>query len=184
MLGKKKAETFVVPSLADVDATYADLLDRRNSLHTRQAELRARKRELEATIAKMPEPAIRASVAALLGDPSDGKLGLREELRNVVAESRDVDAAIEVIGKRIEHARSKASVAVCERVEPEYRRRVAAVREALRAVAEAREHFHELIDALEIEDVRWARLGPITLGFLGDRRDGHIERFIRENAHA
>ena len=179
-----KKTPFRVPSLAEIDKDYAALVARRDDLLGRQAELRSRRAELEERISKMPEPAVRASVAQLLGDTPDSKSGLRQELSALVAEARDIDAALEVLRQRIAAARGKASVAVCAAVKGEYRARVAGVAEALRAVATAREHLHQLPDALEAEDVAWGPRGPVSLGFRGDRRDGHVERFLRENAHA
>ncbi|OCP06132.1 hypothetical protein BBX50_23985 [Ensifer sp. LC11] len=81
-------------------------------------------------------------------------------------------------------SRSTASARICDTVKAEYGRRVVKVCQALEAVAEARADFDELRDQFEREDLAWSRLVPLSPTFLGDPRDGHIPRYLKEAREA
>lgn len=175
---------FRVPSLEEASAEYAALVAQRSGLTQRGADTRAERRDIERKIAEAPAPIMRAGVAELLGETSDSTSGLRTRLAEVSKLERDIGSALEVIRQRLAVARTGASKAICAAARPEYGRRVAAICDALQAVAVARAAFDDLRDEFERQDVSWASLGPISLGFLGDARDGHIQRFVREAREA
>jgi hypothetical protein len=173
------AEPYRVPPLA-MHTDYAVLCDKRAGLLVRQSAVRAEKRDVERQIAETPAPALRRGVAELLEEAADSTTALRARLAELTVLERDIDAALEVLRQRLAVARTAASRAIVEAVRPEYARRVSAVAHALEAVAVARAAYDELRDQFEREDVSWGALGPASLGFLGEARDGHIERFVRE----
>lgn len=179
-----QAEHFRVPSLAEASPEYAALIDKQQELLTRQSALNAERRDITRKIEEAPAPAMRPGVAALLGETSDSTTGLRTRLAEMQRTLSDIDAALEVIRQRLAVARTAASKTICTAARPEYGRRVGAVCEALKAVAIARAAYDDLRGELERQDVSWASLGPVSLGFLGDARDGHIQRFIREAREA
>ncbi|MGW9332296.1 hypothetical protein [Bosea sp. NPDC055594] len=181
---KQAAEPFRVPSLAEASPEYAALVDKRQELLTQQSTLNAERRDLVRKIEESPAPTMRPGVAALLGETSDSTAGLRGRLTEVQRTLSDIDAALEVIRQRLAVARTGASKAICMAARPEYGRRVAALCEALQAVSVARADYDNLRDEFERHDVSWASLGPLGLGFLGDARDGHVHRFIREAKEA
>lgn len=174
------AEEFRVLTLAEANPEYAALVEKRQDLLAQQASLNAERRDLEQKIAEAPAPTMRPGVAALLGETSDSTTGLRARLGEVQRTLSDIDAAIEVIRQRLAVARTSASKAICQAARPEYGRRVAAICDALKAVAVARAAYDDLRNAFDCEDVSWGSLGPLDLRFLGDARDGQVERFIRE----
>lgn len=178
------AEPFRVPSLSEASTEYAALIDKQQELLTQQSSLNAERRDLLRKIEESPAPTLRPGVAALLGETSDSTTGLRTRLGEVQRTLTDIDAALEVIRQRLAVARTGASKAICAAARPEYGRRVAAVCEALQAVATARAAYDELRDEFDRQDVSWASLGPVSLGFLGDARDGHVHRFLREAKEA
>ena len=178
------AKAYQVPAPETLDSDLADLLARQSAMQIESGANATEMRRLEKAIAADKTPEVRPGVAELLGDPVSGKAGMRAELARLRGRQRDLDAAQEAIRGRLRDARSKASIAVCEHARPEYRRRVAAIVAALEALKAAREDYHLLIDAFEANDVSWTRLVPVSLGWMGDRRDGHIERFIKDAREA
>lgn len=178
------AEPYRVPSLAEASPEYASLVDKRQDLLTQQASLSAERRELLRKIEEAPAPSMRPGVAALLGEASDSATALRSRFGEVQRTLQDIESALEVIRQRLAVARTGASKAICAAARPEYGRRVAAICDALQAVAVARAAYDDLRDEFERQDVSWASLGPISLGFLGDARDGHVQRFVREAREA
>lgn len=174
------AEPFRVPSLAEASPEYAALVDKRQELLTQQSALTAERNELVRKIEEAPAPAMRPGVAALLGETSDSTTALRTRLSEVQRTLADIDAALEVVRQRLAVARTAASKAICAAARPEYGRRVAALCEVLQALSVARAAYDDLRDEFERQDVSWGSLGPVSLGFLGDARDGHVQRFIRE----
>lgn len=178
------AEPFRVPSLEEASSEYAALVDKRQDLLTQQSALTAERHDLSRKIEEAPAPIMRPGVAALLGETSDSTTGLRTRLTEVQRTLSDIDAALEVVRQRLAVARTGASRAICLQVKPEYGRRVAAMCDALKAVAAARADYDDLRDQFEREDVSWGSLGPMVPNFLGDARDGHVQRFIREAKEA
>lgn len=178
------AEPFRVPTLIEGSPEYSALIDKRADLLEKQSAARTERRDLERAITESPAPTLRPGVAELLGETSDSTTGLRARLADVIKLERDVETALEVVRQRLAVARTAASKAICLQVKPEYSRRVAAICDALKAVAAARAEYDALRDELDREDVAWGSLGPVSLGFLGDARDGHVQRFIREAREA
>ncbi|ATU92740.1 hypothetical protein [Phyllobacterium zundukense] len=116
--------------------------------------------------------------------PPGSKALNRKRLSEINGQFQTLTTALEILRQRIADARGKASSAVCASVRPEYGRRVAAIAKALEAVQAARNEYAGLVDDLEAENIAWTSLVPVALGFLGDRQDGHIARFLREAREA
>ena len=181
------AESFHVPSLAECDPHYAALVAKQTELHNRYTELRDERsklnRDIEAEKAAGGQR-VAPDVARLLGDPEDSVTGLSQRLRVVATEMANIEAAQEILRRRLDEARDKASKSACDVVRQEYQRRLSALCDAARALAVAREQHDQLIDGLEREDVRTGYLRIVAPFFLGDRRDGHIPSFLKEAKEA
>ncbi|MEQ8600948.1 MAG: hypothetical protein RLP98_13580 [Devosia sp.] len=180
LLSKKNAP-FVAPTMAETDADYAQRVERLATLNTALTELRQEQRRIERELADTPAPSVRPSVAALLGDEAvDARTALRTRLAEVNRSISDHDAAVTLQKARVEEARGRASLAVCEAVKPEYGKRVAAMITALEAANDARLELRRLVDDLDADGVGWTRLGVFEPVWLGDARDGHVQRIARE----
>ena len=101
-------------------------------------------------------------------------------MRELRKHAEDLEAAIEILRRRLADRRVQASAAVRAAVKAEYGLRVAAVVDALLAANSAHLALVDLVDQLEREDVSWTALGPMQPRFLGDPRDGHVQRYVRE----
>jgi hypothetical protein len=180
------AEQFRIPSLAEASPEYTALLHKQAGLLARQAELNRERREIQKQIeaAGNSGPRVSARIAELLGDDADSSPMLRKQAADIRNQLADVEAALEIIFRRLADAKGPASAAVCAIVRPEYGRRVAAVAKALEALASARADYDDLRNQFEVEDVAWTSLIPMSLGFLGDPRDGHIPRFMQDAREA
>lgn len=179
------AEPFRIPSLGEADADYAAMEKKLAELNAQLAETKAEDRALEKDMLARPAPAIRSGVAELLGETVDRSLHSRPtRLQELRRNASDLEAAIEIIRRRMADRRSIASVAACKAVRGEYAGRVAAIITALEAVAAARADAELLLDGLEREDVQITYLPPLRPNFLGTIGDGHIERCVREAREA
>ena len=185
LLKKKPADEYRIPSLAEASPDYAVLLQQQADLLARQSELTKERRALEKQIAAIPNTGRRVSsrAAELLGDSPDSESILRKKSAEIRGELSTFEEALEVLRRRLAEAKSPASQLVCSVVEPEYRRRVAAVVKAAIGLAAARSDYDDLRYQFEAEDIAWTGLGPLSLNFLGDRLDGHLTRLIREHGH-
>lgn len=175
------AEAFRVPSLAEADAEYGAMEAKLAELNTEAASTSRDIRMLEADMLARPAPAISAGVAALLGTAVDPDLTERPaKLLALRKRAADIDEAQAIIRQQMTGRRSIASMAACKAVKAEYGRRVAALVSALDAAHSARLHAEELIGNLERNDVQLGYLPPLRPTFLGDLRDGHVQRFAKE----
>ncbi|MBZ9600497.1 hypothetical protein [Phyllobacterium chamaecytisi] len=181
---KQKTVPFVVPSLADADPAYAELVAKQRDLLDQQAKFTAERVGLVASIRADTSREVDPKVAALLGDPVSGKATSRQRVGEIDTHLKTIANALEIIRIRLADARSKASLAVCAKVKPEYARRVKAMAEALEQVQVARAHYDELRSDLDANDVSWGSLVPMTPAFLGDYRDGHVPRWLGEAKRA
>lgn len=177
----KKPPAFAVPTMAETDAEYVSRLERLTSLTSSLAGLNAERRRVDRELAASPVPAVRPSVAALLGDEEvDARVALRIRLVEINRSITDHETAIELQKRRVEEARGRASLAVCDAVKPEYSRRVIALVAALETAHAARVDLRRLVDELEADGVAWTRLGVFEPTFLGDQQGGHVQRLARE----
>ncbi|SCB33935.1 hypothetical protein GA0061098_1006182 [Bradyrhizobium shewense] len=186
LLKKKEAAEYRIPSLADADPAYAALLQKQSDLYALQSKLNSERRDLQKRIDESGStgPTVPARVAELLGDATDSTPMLQKQATDIRAQLADVETAIEIVRRRLSDAKGPASRAACQIAKPEYGRRVAAVAKALEALAEARAGYDDLRNQFEAEDISWGSLVPMSLGFLGEPRDGHIPRFIKEAKEA
>lgn len=179
------AEPFRIPSLGEADSDYAAMEAKLVELNAHLAATKADDQALERDILARPAPGIRSSVAELLGDAVDSSLhGRPARLQELRRKASDIEAAIEIIRRRMADRRSIASVAACKAVRDEYGRRVRAIITALEAVVAARADAEQVLDGLEREDVQFGYLPPLRPIFLGSIGDGHIERYVREAREA
>lgn len=186
-LKKKPADEFVVPTLAESSQEYNGLIVKRQGLHERYLALNAESHKLRGEIEKAKAAGgqpLSPSVAALLGDAPDSLTLLSQRLREVATDMNNIEAAQEILRRRIEEARNGASKAVCDTVRQEYQRRLGAVCDAARALDAARQDHDSLLDDIEREDVSLAYLNVVRAHFLGDRRDGKVHYFLKEAAEA
>jgi chromosome segregation ATPase len=185
--GKKKSvDAFVVPSLSEASPDYAALVQKQADLYALQSKLNGERRDIQKQIDAAGDrgPRVSASVAELLGDEADSLPMLQKQAGDIRNKLADVEAALEIVRRRLTDAKGPASTAVCQIVKPEYGKRVAAVAKALEVLAVARAEYDDLRNQFESEDVAWTSLIPFSLNFLGDPRDGQIPRFLREAREA
>lgn len=180
-----KTEKFRVPALGELDSVYKDLETRRSLLLEKQTANTREQRSVQEKLAARPAAQYSDNVAELLGESGSGsggesEHGLTEKLKKLQAEGRDIEVALSVIARRLEEQRIQANKLVVEASRREYGRRVAAVVHALQGVAAARADYDELRFQFEDLDIRWSSLVPLSLGFLGDPADGHVQRVARE----
>lgn len=77
------AAVFTVPSLADVDPAYSNLLKKQHELLDEQSKRKAELREVESTILADTSPEVNPAVAELLGDEPDSKALTRQRSREI-----------------------------------------------------------------------------------------------------
>lgn len=178
-----KTEKFHVPALGDLDPVYRDFETRRSLLLEKQTANTRGQRSVEEKLGARKDAPYSDGVAELLGETaSDGEThnGLLQRLTALRAEGRDIEIALSVIARRMEEQRTNANRLVVDASRKEYGRRVAAIAHALQAVAAARAEYDELRFQFEDKDIRWSSLGPMSLGFLGEASDGHVQRVVKE----
>ncbi|TWI08909.1 hypothetical protein LPJ38_26495 [Bradyrhizobium daqingense] len=181
------AEPYRIPTLAESSPEYAALVAKQNELHNRYVNLRDERSKLDRDIEAEKAAGgqrVAPDVARLLGDPEDSVTGLSQRLRVVATEMANIEAAQEILRRRVEEARGRASAMVCATVRPEYGRRLRVLCTLLSEVEAARRSLDELFDDLDREDVARAYLNPVVPFFLGDRTDGKISYFLKECAEA
>lgn len=186
LLKKKDTAEYRIPSLAEASPEFAALVQKRADLHALQSKLNGELRDVQKQIDAAGDkgPRVSPRIAELLGDEADSAPMLGKQATDIRAKLADVEIAIEIVGRRLSDAKTPASQAVCQIAKPEYARRVAAVAKALDVLASARADYDDLRNQFEAEDVAWTSLTPLSLGFLGDSRDGQIPRFVREAREA
>lgn len=180
---KKTADSYRVPSLAEASPEYSSLIAKRHELEQSYRDLVAERSRLRKEIEVAESsggPRLSAGVARLLGDGEDSVTALSLRLCEVFVEMKDNEAATEILRRRINEARDRASKIIRDGVRQEYTNRVAAVTSAAAALHEARMNYLDLRWQFEAEDVSWTALGPLSISFLGDHTDGHLVRLIRD----
>jgi len=178
-----KTDKFRVPVLSELDPVYKDLENRRSLLVDKQTANTREQRSVEEKLAARPATQYSDNVAELLGESGSGgesEHGLTEKLKKLKAEGRDIEVALSVIARRLDEQRIQANKLVVEFSRKEYGRRVAAVVHALQGVAAARADYDEMRFQFEDLDIRWTSLVPMSLGFLGEASDGHVQRVTKE----
>ncbi|TGP22659.1 MULTISPECIES: hypothetical protein [unclassified Mesorhizobium] len=152
-------------------------------MNERLRELGVEERELEKAIAADPTPDVRPSIAALLGDGPTAKAANRKKLADVRADRADHEVASRAIEHRIRDAKTPAVRKAIALVRPEWDRRQRELCEALVVVEKAHRDLAMLADDVEAEDIGSSHFGQRP-HFLGDARDGHISRFLKESGYA
>jgi chromosome segregation ATPase len=181
---KKPVDDFRVPSLAEASPEYAALLQKQQGLQQSYSDLNTERtrlrRDIEAEKAAGGQR-LAPDVARLLGDdPTDSVTALSERLRKVATEMGNIESAQEVLRRRIDEARNRASKTVCDTVRQEYERRLGNLCKLLVDAEAARQSHDELLDDIEREDVHNGFLRPVHPHFMGDRRDGRVSYFLKE----
>lgn len=135
--------------------------------------------------------AAEARVSDLIGDvvpsvaksaeKSDDFLLKREALNAKQRDLHDFKQAIDALDARLRVLHGQASAAVCEKIGPLVRERIAAVARSLIAASEAQRAYDELADMLNNENVWWSQLAHPPV-FLDSPRDrcGRVAYYLRE----
>ena len=173
-------EVFRVPSLEEVDAEYAAIIERHKKVSIELAANTREQHELEADMKKNPPVrAVRAGLADILGDvvEVDGRPARLAELRK---RAHDLEDAAKILFKRQQERKGIASKAAREVCKREYARRVNAFIATLKAAQEAYRAVDDMIEDFVANDIDWMPLGVARPGFLGPVRDGRIDHFVKE----
>ncbi|TIO04097.1 hypothetical protein [Mesorhizobium sp.] len=181
----KKSEPFIVPSLAEANSVYGELLAKRIDLNSVMSGRVAEQRRLEKEIAADTSREVRPSIAALLGDAPGSKALNRKRLAEVNSEIKDIESAMRILEQRIKDAHTAANRDACAILKPEFDKRIAAMVNAMRVLDAAHRDFDDLCGAAEAEDIRVAHIAPKPF-FLGGAReaDRRIAAYIREAGYA
>ena len=175
------AEPFRVPSLGEVDQDYREIEQKIAGLRNDQSTTAREIVELEQDLRARQAPSMRSGVAALLGEVVDTTLERRPaRLAELRKHAGDIEAAIEILQRRLAERRDRASAAVRAATKQEYGRRVKAVAEALQQANAAHLELIDIVDQFEREGISWTALGPMQPNFLGSAYDGHVQRYARE----
>lgn len=175
------AEPFHVPTLAEACEVYAALETKVADLQRQDSEAAKAVREAEAEIAANPAPAVRASVAELLGDGVPTTTSARQRLADANRKRADIAAALEILRQRIRDAKGPAARKAAALVRPEFDRRSKALCDALLAADAAHQEIERFFNDLEAADIEVSLLGERPF-FLGNPReaDRHIVRYVRQ----
>ena len=182
----KKQTAPVVRTLEAADDSYAAAKALRTRLRAATAKIDAEESDLLTRLANRPAtPEKTGRVAALLGDalPDDEEApdGVRARLKQIASERVDLCSAIDIAAQRLATTRFSASKTICAEVESAYTERVKALAAALLAAHQARVELHELIDALNANDIAWTgHLPPMH----ADRPMNRIGSWLRDAADA
>lgn len=183
-----KPVEIVIPSLADTDAEYRDLIERSVSLNTALSEIRREIGEIEAAIAAeraTEGTRLRSAVATLTGDADSAAVDRRKDLRELRHAEHDHEEALGIVQRRIYDRRGVASRAVIEAIRPEVSKRVSVVVAALETAIAARKDIDELTRALEREGVETdSFVGAVAPFFMGDVADGAAARYVKAQREA
>jgi len=178
------ATEFWLPSLQEIHPDFAATAERRADVESQRAAAQAELGALHADLkANLPSRQLRDSVAEMLGDvvAADERPARLGKLKTTVD---DCEVASEILRRRLDQLRGPASAAVRAAIAPEFAARVGKMCQALEVVREARAAIDALLDDLEAGDVDRGSLTDFRGHFLGDRRDGHIDRFLRQAKEA
>jgi hypothetical protein len=176
----------VMPTLRDVHREYADNEDK-------IAELKAKLRLAEMEAAPLRELVKKVSqgdaeqsdrVARLLGSDSNQGNSVaqdRSRLIQLEQEIKDIDIALGVVNGALAKAKHVASVKVCKEIEPEHRRRAAAICNKMIELHSAVAAYHELADAINHGGVQWGftPVHPHRIGHPNDR-SSYIATYLGE----
>jgi hypothetical protein len=170
----------VATEVADLEAKLAGFAARTRELESERAAIAQDLAVAAPTTATTPR---NARVAALLGEPDVvPDKPSRSRLTEIAIELADLREAAEAVERKRRVSLSKASAAICSGLAPEYRTRVRAVVEALKAAHTATLDLHDLTDALESSEVSWTGMGVAFPSLLGSPRDPEapLARYLRE----
>jgi len=163
-------KTVHVPTLAESDAEFANIIERSGVLNAEAAELGRERAQLRRDIAADTTPDIPSAVAELLGQAPSAKAERRARLAEVTRKLTNIEAALAVLAKARPAAESRAGNNVCKAVRSAYGERVAALCAALDTVDAAHRDLEDLRLAVEAEGASSGALGAVPY-FLGSARD-------------
>jgi chromosome segregation ATPase len=164
-IAKKAVTEFRVPRLDEVSPEYAELLAKRAGLLEKQASLNSSRKDLERQIAALPASStdrMSPNVAALLGEQPDSRPILTKTLAEVRSTMGEVEAALEIVRRRLGEGLGEASRAACAAVRPEYERRLSEFCQLLEKLDVARQSHDDLLDALALRKVHCGRCNRIS----------------------
>jgi hypothetical protein len=186
-IAMKKTTTDSIPTKKSISPDYAGLTERRTALHAEQHTLRGEARTLDAAIrASVPLSTRReARAAQILDGASVVEPTAEDRLSIVMQRLGDLDVAIEMIEEKIDVEDRRASGLIVARLADVHKKLVADICVNLIAAHAANKNYHDLIDKLHSDDVRWTGLSPMQPNsILGQPRDNYsnIALYLREAA--
>lgn len=170
-----------VPSLESVSPAYVALVAKQSELSAENIQLRERIHDKISSFAKLTQSAIRneprptplsKKIAEILGDDPPQEPTHASEFDSISAleqRSRDIEAAMEVVNERLEIERRKASVIICDQLEPTHRQLVANIAARIVELQAAVAAYESFGDALNDRRVLWSSLWPMHCRFAAAR---------------
>lgn len=186
----KNVKTISVPKLGEIDPTYAEIEAKRIKAMTERSSVQ---KDIDKIHAKMrddkrsPQRVEQdARIARYTGDDShdiidDGRANLPALMQKV----SDLDRVVQIFEAKLMAERGVASKLICERVKPEYARRVASVCSKMIELNSALAAYQEVVFALQANDVAFSgALRPMLPHWVGhpNDRNGRIASHLREAA--
>jgi len=183
-----------IPTLESISPEYAALKEKAHKIGSALAAKTDEIRDFAASMSDYSNQTTPAAadlhaqrVAQLLGDkgaqpaPEPVKFD-KQTLAQLQSEKRDLEAALEVLDRRIGNAARSASRRVCELVRDSYAPKAKAVIAATLALHRANVEYTAFVDGLEERGILWGELGPTFPTFAGSPTDsdGPVARFLLE----
>lgn len=164
---------------------YAALKSSLNSLRERHSDNQKRMQEARNTkhAESHRDTETAERIARLTGEEPSGVGEHLSRLPVLTAEASDLSAAISVLESKIACERVAVSKQICERVEPEYRKRVAAICSALIELNARMADYASMVGDLQSNDIAWAGyLRPMGVQFVDRANDraGPVASYLRE----
>lgn len=166
-----KLEDLTLTSDPGYAAAAARLVEVQGELNTVQAEIdeivsRSAQKVSERTTVEVAAAELLEGDRTRLDNPDTRDMNPR--LDELSRRRRILNTAIEMQRERIKSEAWRASEAICERIAPEYRERVARLATAIIEVGHAQSAYQFLVDKLRDGDVSWSgSLAPALFGIVG-----------------
>lgn len=122
-------------------------------------------------------------IARLTGEETSAVSEHLSPLPALTAEAIDLRAAIKVIESKLAYERVAVSRQICERAEPEYRRRVAAICSVLVDLNARMADYTSMVNELQSNDIAFVSyLPPMSVRFVdrANDRNGQIAHYLRQ----
>ncbi|QPC90302.1 hypothetical protein [Mesorhizobium sp. INR15] len=179
---KPAVPTFRVRSPEEVSSDCVTLAARDVEFENRQHELErdrnalmfANMQNFESDARRSRMEAVADGTMSLADAPEAPSIAMRAKFEAIDRELADIKMARDILRERRVVARRAASAIIVKEVAPEYKRRVVALSEALVAAHQASRALEDIKDQLNVHNVAWTALGPISATSI----DGKLAHFI------